>query len=189
MKKVLLLCGSPRKENVYYILNEIKKGVEQKGGEAEIIDVTKAMMSAKTPFCIVCSQPCNGSCYKGTLLEEAYDKMLKADFIVFGSPTYFGDMSAQMKALFDKSRGFRGKFAFLGKRGAAVAVSASPYGGTESVIHSLHNCMMIHGMTICNSASKEYGQGHFGICGNIPIEGNEFIATRVASLVESIFKD
>lgn len=189
MKKVLLLCGSPRHQNVYSILKSIADKVEQKGGNAEIIDVHKAIMSAKTPFCTVCSNPCNQNCFKGTKLEEVYKKMADADFIVFGSPVYFGDMSAQLKSLFDKSRGFRGKKTFLGKRGAVVAVGATPSGGVESTVRAIHSCMFIHGMTICNSASEEIGQGHFGICGIAPVEGSDFIETRINSLVESIFKE
>jgi len=40
-------------------------------------------------------------------LEEAYEILKKADAIVMGSPVYFGSVSAQLKAFFDKTRKLR----------------------------------------------------------------------------------
>ena len=57
----------------------------------------------------VITNPCSGVCYKGTELEEAFELLEKADGVIFGSPVYFGTVSAQMKAFADKARGLRGK--------------------------------------------------------------------------------
>jgi len=72
-----------------------------------VLEVGELLNSVKNPFCVVCSNPCSGICYKGTKLEEAYEILKKADAIVMGSPVYFGSVSAQLKAFFDKTRKLR----------------------------------------------------------------------------------
>ncbi len=74
------------------------------------------------------------------------DELLKYDAIVIGSPTYYGTMSAQIKALFDESVKFHGKLE--GKIGAAFASSANVAGGNETTVLGILAAMLIHGMVI-----------------------------------------
>lgn len=102
---IVALNGSHNKDgNTAYLLKEVLKHCTAGGAECELISVHDAINSAKIPFCVACQSPCEKACYKGTLLDEAFDKVAKADFVLFGSPVYFGSMSAQMKAFFDKTR-------------------------------------------------------------------------------------
>lgn len=181
---ILALNGSPSKDgNTAFLLNEVLRHC--KDCETEIIDVNEAVSSAKTPFCVSCSNPCTKSCYKGTLLEEVYEKVEKADFVIFGSPVYFGSMSAQLKAFFDKTRAIRGEKAWLGKPAAAVSVGASKYGGQERTIDHIHSCCLVLGMNIIGNGS-EINMGHFGVSAHRPAKEDEYAVKQCESLAKAI---
>lgn len=117
---------------------------------------------------------------------EAYDKVTKADFVIIGSPVYFGSMTAQLKAFFDKTRALRAEKAWLAKPIAAVSVGASKYGGQERTIEAIHSCAMVSGMTVVGN-SGESGMGHFGISAQRPAREDEYAKNTINSLVERIF--
>ena len=99
---ILALNGSHNNDgNTAFLLNEILRHCAEKGAETEICSVSEAIMDTKTPFCVACSTPCTKKCYKDTKLDTVFDKIERADFVVFGSPVYFGSMTGQMKCFFD----------------------------------------------------------------------------------------
>ena len=129
---ILALNGSHNNDgNTAFLLNEILRHCAEKGAETEICSVSEAIMDTKTPFCVACSTPCTKKCYKDTKLDTLFDKIERADFVVFGSPVYFGSMTGQMKCFFDKTRDARANKKWLGKPMAAVTVGASKYGGQD----------------------------------------------------------
>jgi NAD(P)H dehydrogenase (quinone) len=71
-----------------------------------------------------------------------------ADAIIFGSPTRFGAVTAELKSFIDGLGGlwFQGKL--NGKVGSAFASSSTPHGGNESTIISLYNPMAHLGLII-----------------------------------------
>lgn len=186
MKNVLLINGSPRKKNTRRILTDIADILETNGITTEIVDIMGAFKGT-TPFCVVCSQPCNTSCYKDSALAELYIKMEKANFIVIGSPVYFGSVTAQLKAVFDKSRALRGKKALVGKKGMAVTVGGSKYGGQESAARAIHDMMLVQGMTIVGCGSIEVDAGHQSICWDGVDE--EYLKYRVESAANRIIDE
>lgn len=88
--------------------------------------------------------------------ETANEDLLKADGIIVGSPTYYGQMSAPIKAIFDKSVGIHGKLS--GKVGAAFTSSGGVACGAETTIISILEAMLVHGMIIQGRAHT----GHYG---------------------------
>ena len=72
--------------------------------------------------------------------------LLAYDAIVVGSPTYYGQMAAPLKQLFDDLITFHGRFD--GKIGAAFASSANIGGGNETTIMGILEAMLICGMVI-----------------------------------------
>lgn len=68
------------------------------------------------------------------------------DGIIMGSPTYYGNMAAPIKQLFDDSVRFQGDLE--GKIGAAFSSSANIGGGNESTILGILKAMLVHGMII-----------------------------------------
>jgi len=76
------------------------------------------------------------------------DELPDYDAIVFGVPTRFGNMAAQMKNFLDQTGGlwFAGKL--VGKVGSVFASTATQHGGQESTILSTHTVLLHQGMVI-----------------------------------------
>ncbi len=183
---ILALNGSHNKNgNTQFLLEEILSNFKK--DDTEIINIHEAISDAVHPFCINCTTPCSKACYKNTKLEEAFDKVTKADFVIFASPVYFGSMTAQMKAFFDKTRYIRGEKLWLGKPMAAVSVGASKYGGQERTIEHIHSCAMVSGMVVFGNGS-ELGMGHFGVSAQRPAAEDEFALKQCKSLANAIKK-
>jgi len=181
------LNGSPNKNgNTKELLKKIMEKARSMGGETAIIDVGDAVGSVSIPFCNVCVNPCTGQCYKGTKLEEAFELMKKADGIVFGSPVYFGSMSGQLKAMFDKSRKLRAEKAFYNTIGAGVTVAAAKYGGQETAMKALHDIMLVHGMIIVGDGFKDDDCGHHGVSAQRPSADDDYAAKRADILAKRL---
>lgn len=181
---ILAVNGSPDKNgNTAFLLSKILENC--KGAECEMISATEAVNDAKTVFCVCCTNPCDKRCYKGTKLEEAYKKIEKADFVIFGSPVYFGSMSAQLKAFFDKTRAIRGEKAWLGKPMAAVSVGASKFGGQERTVDHIQSCALVLGMKVVGNGSM-LGMGHFGVSAQRPAQSDENAVKQCESLANMI---
>lgn len=76
------------------------------------------------------------------------DQLADADAIIFGTPTRFGNMAAQMRNFLDQTGQlwFHGKL--IGKVGSVFASSASQHGGQETTITSFHTTLLHHGMIV-----------------------------------------
>ncbi|MCX7715706.1 MAG: flavodoxin family protein [Clostridia bacterium] len=173
--------------NTAYLLNKILSYCQGQGAETELVSVHAAIADAKTPFCTACSTPCSKACYKGTKLEELFEKTKKADFIIFGSPVYFGSMTAQLKALFDKTRAIRAEKAWLGKPVAAVTVGASKYGGQERTLEAIHSCALVEGMTLLGNSNAD-GMGHFGVSAQKPAKEDDYAKNCCKMLANRIME-
>jgi NAD(P)H dehydrogenase (quinone) len=71
-----------------------------------------------------------------------------ADAIIFGSPTRFGAVTAELKAYIDSLGGLWAKGVLNGKLGSVFGGSATPHGGNESTLLSLYNPMAHLGLII-----------------------------------------
>lgn len=76
------------------------------------------------------------------------DDLAAADAIVFGTPTRFGNMSAQMRNFLDQTGGLWMKGALVGKVGSVFASTGTQHGGQETTITSFHTTLLHHGMII-----------------------------------------
>lgn len=72
--------------------------------------------------------------------------LLKSDGIILGSPTYYGTMAAEMKALLDKTVQIHGKLE--GKVGSAFSSCGGLGGGVETTVLDMAKALLIHGMII-----------------------------------------
>ena len=188
--KIVLINSSPKKDgNTFYLLDKLMTEIKTLGADAEIINLNEALLKLKVPFCVCCSSPCNQSCYKGTEVEGILNKVSASDGVVFGSPVYFGSMSAQLKAFFDKCRNARATKAFLGKVGCAVSVGATKYGGQENTVRAIHDCMLVMGMNLIGDSSQVYGGGHFGLCAHQPASSDEYANKRIEFLAERLVSE
>lgn len=180
---IIGLNASPRNNsNVRFLIEKVLDKCTLLGAQTEIIDVAQAVSSAKTPFCTVCSNPCSGVCYKNTQLETAFEKIKKADALVIGSPVYFGSMSAQLKAFFDKTRRLRGEKALVGKPCGFIAVGGSRFGGQEATLAAMHAMALVQGMTVLGTGHCDFDAGHLGVSSQQPSDKDEFALSRCESL-------
>lgn len=90
--------------------------------------------------------------------DATSEDLLAAEGIVFGAPTYFGSLSAEMKSFIDKSVRIRGRLE--SKVGAAFTSSGSLSGGNETTLISIIEAMLIHGMIIVGDPIET--GGHYG---------------------------
>jgi NAD(P)H:quinone oxidoreductase type IV len=75
-------------------------------------------------------------------------QLAEADAVIFGTPTRFGNMAAQMRAFLDATGGLWKTGALVGKVGSVFASTATQHGGQETTITSFHTTLLHHGMVI-----------------------------------------
>ena len=89
----------------------------------------------------------------GIKLEQAapiatVDELPSYDAIVFGTPTRFGNMTAQMRNFLDQTGGLWAKGALVGKVGSVFTSTATQHGGQETTILTFIPTLMHHGMVV-----------------------------------------
>ena len=89
----------------------------------------------------------------GIKLDQAADiadpnELADYDAIIFGTPTRFGNMAAQMRNFLDQTGGLWFTKALVGKVGSVFVSTASQHGGQETTITSFHTTLLHHGMVI-----------------------------------------
>src|ERR1700751_6036790 len=75
-------------------------------------------------------------------------QLAETDAIVFGTPTRFGNMAAQMRNFLDQTGGLWADGALVGKVGSVFASTASQHGGQETTLTSFHITLLHHGMIV-----------------------------------------
>jgi NAD(P)H dehydrogenase (quinone) len=70
------------------------------------------------------------------------------DAIIFGTPTRFGNMAAQMRNFLDQTGPLWGRGALVGKIGSVFCSTASQHGGQETTLTSFHSTLLHHGMIV-----------------------------------------
>ncbi len=86
------------------------------------------------------------------------DELADYDAIIFGTPTRFGNMAAQMRNFLDQTGGLWMKGALIGKVGSVFASTATQHGGQETTITSFHTTLLHQGMVIVGLPYSAQGQ-------------------------------
>ena len=106
------------------------------------------------------------------------DQLADAHAIIFGTPTRFGNMAAQMRNFLDQTGPLWAKGALIGKIGSVFASTGTQHGGQETTLTSFHTTLLHHGMVIVGVPYSESGLAHMGdITGGTP-----YGATTLAGL-------
>jgi NAD(P)H dehydrogenase (quinone) len=93
------------------------------------------------------------------LTRDMYEEVLAgADALIFGTPTRYGMMTAEMRTVFDGLGGLWSKDAFVGKVGSVFTSSGTQHGGQESTILSFHVTLFHLGMVIVGLPYSEKRQ-------------------------------
>lgn len=83
------------------------------------------------------------------------DQMTDADALIFGTPTRFGNMAAQMRNFLDQTGGLWVKGSLIGKVGSVFASTGTQHGGQETTITSFHTTLLHLGMIIVGTPYSE----------------------------------
>ena len=156
----LAVNGSPRKEgNTELLLREVLTELKSAGWETELVKVGGTSIRG----CIAC-QKCfenkdNECAVKEDKFNDVFAKMLKADAMILGSPTYFAAVSADLKALIERAGyvAYANDHAFSGKIGAAVV--AVRRGGATHVYDTINHMFQMSRMIIPGSTYWNMGFG------------------------------
>jgi NAD(P)H dehydrogenase (quinone) len=97
------------------------------------------------------------------------ERLAEADAIIFGTPTRFGNMAAQMRNFLDQTGGLWATGALVGKVGSAFTSTASQHGGQETTLVSFHATLLHHGMIVVGLPSTERRLGQMAeVTGGTP---------------------
>lgn len=149
------ISGSPRKAgNTEFLLNEALAVASERGFKTERV----LLSEARIDFCTDCGDCSKGrACPKEDDQSTIIDALERADGIIVASPVYFGCITAQLKAVLDRSIPLRRQgFRLKNKVGCAISVGGARNGGQEKAIEAIHAWMHIQGMIIVGD------DAHFG---------------------------
>jgi multimeric flavodoxin WrbA len=158
--KVIAFNGSPRKGgNTELLLRKVLEPIEEAGIQTELVQVggTKirgckacfGCMKLKNKRCVVTEDP----------LNEWLEKILEANAIILGSPTYFAAMTPEIKALIDRVGFVAVANGGLLSRKVGAAVVAVRRGGATSVQDSINHMFLMSRMIVPGSTYWNMGYG------------------------------
>ena len=158
--KVVAFNGSARKDgNTAILIKQVFSSLEKKGIQTEMVQLARK----KIRGCIACykcfSKKNNQCVVKSDAMNEYIEKMLKADGIILASPTYFADVSAEMKALIDRAGLVSRANGDLFKRKVGAAVVAVRRGGAVHVFDTINHFFLIGQMIVPGSIYWNMGFG------------------------------
>jgi multimeric flavodoxin WrbA len=158
--KAIAINGSPRTGgNTEIMLKKVLEPLEAAGWSTENRQIGGKPVRGCLA-CMKCLEKRNGRCIiEGDVINEYLEKMYAADAIILGSPTYFADVTAELKALIDRA-GFvalANGGAFSGKIGAAVV--AVRRGGGTHVFDTINHLFLISSMIVPGSLYWNLGIG------------------------------
>jgi NAD(P)H dehydrogenase (quinone) len=140
--------------HVYQLAEAIAEGARAvEGVEAELFQVAE----------LVPEEALEGSGAKKAREQFAHipfarvEQLAEADAILFGTPTRFGNMAAQMRNFLDQTGKLWMEGKLIGKVGSVFASTASQHGGQETTLTSFHTTLLHHGMIIVGVPYSEPG--------------------------------
>lgn len=158
--KVIAICGSARKEgNTSLLLNAVLKPLAETGAETELIELAGNEIRG-CMGCYVCYLKKNRECVlTKDPVNESINKMAAADAILLGSPTYFGDVSSEMKAFIDRSSMVNKANGYIFKRKIGAAVVAAGRAGAVHALDTMNHFFLLSQMIIVGSNDWNVGTG------------------------------
>ena len=150
---VVAFNGSPRRdENTSLLLKVVAEELAKEGIETEQIDIA----AARPHGCIACrqcSENRNERCaIQDDPVNEWIQRIKQADGVIFASPTYFANVTAEMKALIDRAGMVARANGGLFRRKVAAAVIAVRRGGAVPAFDAINHMFQINQMIVVGSS-------------------------------------
>ena len=158
--KAIAINGSPRAGgNTEILLKTVLAPLAEAQWETEYIQVGGKPVRGCLA-CNNCFKTKNSRCgQKDEVFDHCMEKMIAADAIILGSPTYFSDVSAEMKALLDRSGFVSFANGGLFRRKIGAAVVAVRRGGGTHVFDTMNHMFLMSGMIVPGSYYWNLGFG------------------------------
>ena len=159
--KAIAINGSPRSGgNTGILLRKVLEPLTDAGWDTEFIQLGgKPIRGCRA--CYQCFKEKNSRC--GQKGEEVFDacleKMIQSDAIILGSPTYFTDVSAEMKALLDRAGLVAVANGGLFRRKIGAAVVAVRRGGGTHAFDTINHMFLMSGAIVPGSTYWNLGFG------------------------------
>jgi multimeric flavodoxin WrbA len=158
--KVMAFNGSARKDgNTAILIGYVLKELEKEGIETELVQLAGTRIHG----CIACMQCFENKdqrcAVKDDVANECIGKMVAADGIILGSPTYFANVSTEMKALIDRAGMVSMANNYMLARKVGAAVVAVRRAGAIHVFNSLNHFFFIGQMIVPGSSYWNLGIG------------------------------
>jgi multimeric flavodoxin WrbA len=159
--KVVTFNGSARKDgNTAVLLRCVLKALEAEGFETELIQLAGEQIRGCTA-CRACFETKDEHCVVADDNMNIYiQKMKEADAILLGSPTYFGMMSPEMKALIDRAGFVARANPDMLKYKVGAAVVAVRRAGGMTTFDAINHFFLINQMIVPGSSYWNIGVGH-----------------------------
>jgi multimeric flavodoxin WrbA len=157
---VVGINGSARKDgNTAILIRRVFAELEKEGIETELIQLAGKKIRGCTA-CMKCRENNDKRCsVNNDSFNKIFTKMLEADGIILGSPTYFADMTPEMKALIDRAGYVSKANGDLLKRKVGAAVSAVRRAGAIHTLDSINHLFLISQMIVPGSIYWNLGIG------------------------------
>ena len=158
--KVVAFNGSARKDgNTAMLIREVFSELEGEGIETEMVQLAGKTIGGCTA-CGKCQKNLDKRCaIDNDFANECIEKMLEADGIILGSPTYFADVTAEMKALIDRAGYVARANSHMLKRKVGAAVVAARRAGSVHAFDSINHFFLIGQMIVPGSIYWNVGIG------------------------------
>ena len=158
--KVIAFNGSARKDgNTAILINYALAELEKEGIDTELYQLSGKRIRG-CMACAKCMENQNKRCsVEKDVLNECVGKILDADGIILGSPTYFTDVSTEMKALIDRAGLVAKANGDMYRRKLGAAVVAMRRAGGVHAFETMNNFFLINQMIIVGSNYWNMGVG------------------------------
>ena len=158
--KVIAFNGSARKDgNTARLIGHVFKELEREGIETELFQLAGKKIRG-CAACYKCMENKDLQCaVKDDILNDCIQKMTGAEGIILGSPTYFTDVSAEMKALIDRAGLVSKANGNIYKRKVGAAVVAVRRAGSIHAFDTLNHFFLITQMIVPGSIYWNMGFG------------------------------
>jgi multimeric flavodoxin WrbA len=152
--KVVAFNGSGRKDgNTFFMLQTVLEELQNEGIETELIQLAEREPLQGCVACHKCMQRKNMKCaIESDPFNDYFEKISRADGLLLGSPVYFSDMTAGMKALIERC-GFVGRAnGNVLRRKVGAGVAAVRRAGANHTLASMNYLFLISEMIVPGSS-------------------------------------
>jgi multimeric flavodoxin WrbA len=158
--KVIAFNGSARKQgNTAILINAVFDELKAEGIDTELYELAGKPLKGCIA-CLQCIENKDQRCaVKDDILNECIEKMLAADGIILGSPTYFSDVTSGTRALIERSGYVARANDNMFKRKVGAGVVAVRRAGAIHAFNSLNLFFLISQMIVPGSSYWNLGMG------------------------------